>query len=109
MTSEKDMISAMDRQRIFPPSAELSRQAHIKSMEGYRALYQESVDDPPGFWGRIALEVDWFRKWDRVMVDDFAHARHGWFVGGKLNAAYNCLDRHLQGVWEGEPEGETKT
>ena len=117
MASAKDMISAMDGQRIFPPSAALSKRAHIKSMEEYRALYRESLDDPAGFWGRIAEEVTWFRKWDRVLVDDFTHARHEWFIGGKLNVAYNCLDRHLQLarkdkaaiVWEGEPDGETRT
>ncbi|MCJ7545837.1 MAG: hypothetical protein MUP30_03255 [Deltaproteobacteria bacterium] len=117
MEYKKGMISMTGEQRIFPPSAELSKQAHIKSMEEYRALYRESIDDPEGFWGRLAEEVAWFRKWDRVQVDDFAHARHAWFVGGKLNAAYNCLDRHLQGarkdkvalLWEGEPEGETIT
>ncbi len=116
MASAKDMISTMDEQRIFPPSAELSKRAHIKSIEEYRALYRESLDDPAGFWGRIAEEVTWFRKWDRVLMDDFTHARHAWFIGGKLNVAYNCLDRHLQLarkdkaaiVWEGEPDGETR-
>ena len=115
MAYEKGIISMMGEQRIFPPSVELSQQAHIKSTEEYRALYRESIDDPEGFWGRVAEEVKWFQKWDRVMADDFAHARHAWFVGGKLNAAYNCLDRHLAGarkdkaaiMWEGEPEGET--
>jgi acetyl-CoA synthetase len=107
----------MEAPRVFPPATEVSQQAHIKSMEEYRALYRQSLDDPEGFWGRLAEEVTWFRKWDRVLVDDFAHARHAWFVGGKLNAAYNCLDRHLRRarkakaaiVWEGEPEGETRT
>jgi len=106
-----------EERRVFAPSAKLSQQAHIKSMEEYRALYRESIDDPEDFWGRVAEEVTWFRKWDRVLVDDFVNARYAWFVGGKLNAAHNCLDRHLQGarkekaalVWEGEPEGETKT
>lgn len=117
MASKKGMILMMEKRRVFPPAAELSQQAHIKSMEEYRALYQESIDDPAGFWGRVAGEVEWFRTWDRVLVDDFVHARHAWFVGGKLNAAYNCLDRHLAGarknkaalLWEGEPEGEIKT
>jgi acetyl-CoA synthetase len=116
MTRERDIISAMDAQRIFPPSAELSKRARIKSMEEYRSLYQESLADPEAFWGRLAQELVWFRKWERVLMDDFAHARHAWFTGGTLNAAYNCLDSHLQAsrkdkaalVWEGEPEGETK-
>jgi acetyl-CoA synthetase len=89
----------------------------MKSMAEYRKLYQESLDDPEGFWGRFAHDIEWFKKWDKVMVDDFANARHEWFVGGKLNVAYNCLDRNVKGgrkdklaiMWEGEPEGETKT
>jgi len=117
MASEKGMISMMDERRVFPPPKELSQRAYIKTMEEYRTLYQESLDDPEGFWARFAEDVEWFRKWDKVMVDDFANARHEWFVGGKLNVAYNCLDRHLTAarkdkvaiIWEGEPEGESKT
>ena len=117
MASEKGMISMMDERRVFPPSKELSQRAYIKTMEEYRTLYQESLDDPEGFWARFAEDVEWFRKWDKVMVADFANARHEWFVGGKLNVSYNCLDRHLVTdrkdkaaiIWEGEPEGESKT
>jgi acetyl-CoA synthetase len=117
MASEKGMVSMMHEERVFPPSKEVSDRAHIKSMAEYRTLYQESLDDPEGFWGRFAQGIEWFKKWDKVMVDDFANARHEWFVGGKLNVAYNCLDRHVKGgrknklaiLWEGEPEGETKT
>jgi acetyl-CoA synthetase len=117
MASEKGMVSMMHEERVFPPSKEVSDRAHIKSMAEYRTLYQESLDDPEGFWSRFAQDIEWFKKWDKVMVDDFANARHEWFVGGKLNVAYNCLDRHVKGgrknklaiLWEGEPEGETKT
>ncbi len=117
MASEKGMVSMMHEERIFAPSKQVSDRAHIKSMDEYRALYQESLDDPEGFWGRFAQDIDWFKTWDKVMVDDFANARHEWFVGGKLNVAYNCLDRHLNNgrkdkvaiLWVGEPEGETKT
>jgi acetyl-CoA synthetase len=117
MASEKGMVSMMHEERVFSPSKEVSDRAHIKSMEEYRKLYQESLDDPEGFWGRLAKDIEWFKKWDKVMVDDFANARHEWFVGGKLNVAYNCLDRHVKGerkdkvaiLWEGEPEGEAKT
>jgi acetyl-CoA synthetase len=117
MTPEKGMVSMMHEKRVFPPSPEVRDRAHIQSMEEYRRLYQESLKDPEGFWSRLAEDVEWFKKWDTVMVDDFANARHEWFVGGKLNVAYNCLDRHVKGerrdkvaiVWEGEPEGETIT
>jgi acetyl-CoA synthetase len=117
MPSEKGMVSMMHEERLFSPSKEVSDRAHIKSMEEYRKLHRESLEDPEGFWGRLAQDIEWFKKWDKVMVDDFANARHEWFVGGKLNVAYNCLDRHLNNgrkdklaiMWEGEPEGETKT
>jgi acetyl-CoA synthetase len=117
MTAEKGMVSMMHEERVFSPSKEVTDRAHIKSMDEYRTLYQESLDDPEGFWGRLAQDIEWFKKWDKVLVDDFANARHEWFVGGKLNVAYNCLDRHLNNgrkdkvalLWEGEPEDETKT
>jgi acetyl-CoA synthetase len=116
MPSEKGMVSMMHEERVFAPSKEVRNGAHIKSMEEYRKLYQESLEDPEGFWGRLAQDIEWFKKWDKVMVDDFANARHEWFVGGKLNVAYNCLDRHVSNgrkdrmaiLWEGEPEGKTK-
>ena len=117
MASEKGMISMMDERRVFPPSKQMSQGAYIKSMEEYHKLYDESLKDPEGFWSRLAGDLEWFKTWDKVMVDDFANAHHEWFVGGKLNVAYNCLDRHLTGgrkdkvaiIWEGEPEGEVKT
>jgi acetyl-CoA synthetase len=64
----------------------------------------------------MAEQLDWFKKWDKVLVQDFSDAKHQWFVGGKLNVSYNCLDRHLTGprknkaafIWEGDI-GDTKT
>src|SRR6185436_16683296 len=79
-------------------------------MEGYRALYDRSVQDPEGFWGDIASrELHWFEKWSKVLEWNPPFAK--WFVGGKINASYNCLDRHLTThrknkvaiLWEGEP------
>jgi len=117
MAPDKGMLSQMNEGGVFPPPQDLSQRARIKNMEEYQRLYQESLDDPEGFWARFAQDVEWFRKWDKVLVDDFAHARHAWFVGGKLNVTYNCVDRHLTAqhkdkvaiIWEGEPEGESKT
>jgi acetyl-CoA synthetase len=82
----------------------------------YQRLYQESVQDPEGFWGRMAERITWFRKWDKVLEQDFKNAKHAWFVGGKLNASYNCLDRHLHGptrdqtalLWEGDDPKQSK-
>jgi len=77
-------------EKFYPPE-ELLRRAWIKD---YEALYRRSVEDPEGFWGEVAEELHWFNRWDRVLEWDFPHAR--WFTGGKINATYNCLDRHVQ-------------
>ena len=117
MASDKGMMSMMDEKRVFPVNKEFSAKAHIKSFEEYKKLYDRSVSDPDGFWAERAEQIDWFKKWDKVKVVDFANAKHEWFVGGKLNVTYNCIDRHLTTwrknkaaiIWEGEPEGERRT
>ncbi len=116
MEEAKAITSIMDEKRVFPPPAELSKEAYIKSMAEYREIYQRSIDDPEGFWAEMAEQLDWYQKWDKVLVADFKEGKHEWFVGGKLNVSYNCLDRHLKTwrknkaalVWEGDI-GDTKT
>ncbi len=116
MTAEKGMISMMEEKRVFPPPKEVSEKAYVKSMEEYNRIYQESIENPEKFWGKLAEQLDWYKKWDKVLVEDFAQGKHEWFVGGKLNVCYNCIDRHLKTwrknkaalIWEGEPEGESK-
>ena len=117
MAADKGMMSMMDEKRVFPPSKEFSEKAHIKSFEEYQKLYDRSLSDNEGFWAERAEQIDWFKKWDKVLVNDFANAKHEWFVGGKLNVTYNCIDRHLNTwrknkaalIWEGEPLDERKT
>ena len=103
--------------RTFPPPPEFSAQAHIKSMEQYDEMYRRSVDDPEGFWAEQAEEnLDWMKKWDTVLEYDFHAPEVAWFIGGRLNVSYNCLDRHLSGpcrhkaalVWESDG-GEYRT
>ncbi len=113
---EKLITSMMEEKRIFYPPEELSKKAYIKNLDEYKKIYQRSVDDPEGFWGEMAEQLDWFKKWDRVLVEDFKEAKHEWFIGGKLNVSYNCLDRHLKTwrknkaalIWEGDI-GDYKT
>jgi acetyl-CoA synthetase len=95
--SEKESIQVlMSEMRTFPPSAEMSKKAHIGSIEDYEKMYKKSVEDPEGFWGEIAEKnITWFKKWDKVLEYDFHKPEIKWFVGGKLNASVNCLDRHL--------------
>jgi acetyl-CoA synthetase len=116
MEDANTITSMMAENRVFAPSDEIRQKAYIKSMEEYKQIYQRSIDDPEGFWAEMAEQLDWFKKWDKVLVEDFKEAKHEWFVGGKLNACYNCLDRHLTTwrknkaalIWEGDI-GETKT
>ena len=107
--------SVLQEQRIFPPPVSFSERAHIKSMAELERLRAEAAADPEAFWARLAEEeLNWFKTWDTVLKWDPPHAQ--WFVGGKINISYNCLDRHLVTprrnkaalIWEGEP-GETRT
>ena len=106
--------SILKENRLFQPPAEFSQQAHIKSLEQYEQLYREAEENPEAFWGSIAEELHWFRKWDRVLEWNAPWAK--WFVGGHINLSYNCLDRHVASwrrnkaaiIWEGEP-GEVRT
>jgi acetyl-CoA synthetase len=78
----------------FPPRKEFSDNARIKSMEEYERLYKRSIEDPEGFWAEMAEEnLAWERKWEKVFEYDFNKPESKWFIGGKLNASYNCLDR----------------
>jgi acetyl-CoA synthetase len=108
--SQSDSIeSHLKEGRKFPPPAEFAAQAHISSLDEYEAMHKRSLDDPEGFWGEIAERFHWFAKWDKVLDWKIPYAK--WFVGGKTNIAYNCLDRQIENglgdktaiVFEGEP------
>ena len=108
-----NITSILKESRQFPPSREFADQAHVKSLAEYEKLWQQAHDDPEKFWTTQAERLAWFKKWTRVLDWKEPHAQ--WFVGGQLNASYNCIDRHLQGpnknkaaiIWEGEP-GDTR-
>ena len=112
--SQPDIESVLKEARVFPPPAEFSKQASIGSMEQYREMYARSIDDPEGFFGELAESFHWFEKWQKVLDWKAPYAK--WFVGGKTNISYNCLDRHLATwrknkaaiIWEGEP-GDLRT
>ncbi|MHB8917223.1 MAG: acetyl-coenzyme A synthetase N-terminal domain-containing protein [Desulfocucumaceae bacterium] len=70
------------------PGEDFRQQANVKN-EG---IYEEAMGDREGLWEKQAGEFDWFERWDMVLQWDPPHAR--WFAGGKINASYNCLDRH---------------
>jgi acetyl-CoA synthetase len=114
MSEPTAIESVLSEERVFPPPAEFAAKAHIKSFEEYERIYDEAAKDPAAFWAKQAESLDWFKKWDTVLEWNEPFAK--WFVGGKLNVSYNCLDRHLTTsrknkaaiIWEGEP-GEIKT
>jgi acetyl-CoA synthetase len=98
----------------YSPSKEFSASAHVGSMEAYEALYARAAATPEEFWGEVAeREIHWFEKWSHVFEWQPPFVK--WFVGGKTNASYNCVDRHLETrgekaaiVFEGEP-GDRRT
>jgi acetyl-CoA synthetase len=102
---DADTIDALlQEHRTFEPPEEFRRQANVQDQD----VWAVAASDRERFWEKWAEELDWDRKWDRVLEWDAPYAK--WFVGGRLNASYNCLDRHLETrgekialIWEGEP------
>ena len=117
----KAMVSLMTENRTFPPPKELVANAYISSFEQYQQMYDRSVNDPDGFWLEQARMLSWSKKPSKGRVYTWnTEARQielAWFADGKLNASFNCLDRHLGTpiakkialIWQGEPEEDVKT
>ncbi|MEP7164887.1 MAG: acetate--CoA ligase [Ferruginibacter sp.] len=88
----------------------------IKSLEAYHEAYKKSVEDPEGFWGTVAENFFWKKKWDRVLDWNFTEPKIEWFKGARLNITENCIDRHLATmadkpaiIWEpNNPEERTR-
>jgi acetyl-CoA synthetase len=101
---------------VFPVPESWKKSAWINN-ETYLEMYERSVKDPEGFWSEHAKRIDWFEPWKTVKDSDFQGDIHiRWFEGGKLNACYNCLDRHLEKrgdqvaiIWEGDDPSVDKT
>jgi acetyl-CoA synthetase len=108
-TTNVNLESTLRENRVFPVPEEFAEKAHVKSLADYEQMYQQSVADPEAFWAGIASELHWFEPWTKVLEWNLPWAK--WFVGGKLNLCYNCVDRHALGtrrdkiaiLWEGEP------
>src|SRR5581483_9324206 len=99
----------MADQNVYSPSPEFARQAHVKGLDAYHELCKRAAEAPEEFWGELAeKELFWFEKWSHVLEWKPPFAK--WFVGGKTNVSYNCIDRHLATprknkvaiLWEGE-------
>jgi len=108
--SDRGLDSLLEENRRFDPPAAFRSRARVADDE----VYARAAEDPSAFWAQFAEELHWIRRWDHVVQGEGPEAR--WFVGGKLNACVNCVDRHIAGprrnkaalIWEGEP-GDRRT
>ena len=116
MARNKTIESVVVEAGRYSPPKDFRKKARIKSLRAYRRLYKESIENPKTFWAERAKQLSWFKKWTRILDYDFEEAKIRWFEGGKLNAAFNCLDRHLDTwrknkaalIWVGEKADEHK-
>ena len=105
----------MSESKTYPVPGSVASISHIDKAK-YDSMYQRSIDDPTGFWADQAEEfVTWYRKWDRVLDWDYHKGHIRWFEGARLNATYNCVDRHLETrgdqtaiIWEGDDPQDDK-
>jgi acetyl-CoA synthetase len=104
-TPEKSLSALLDERRTFPPSDDFRRHANANDP----SIYDRALRDPEAFWAAEAKKLDWSTPWQKVLEWNAPWAK--WFVGGKLNVTYNCVDRHAHSprrnkaaiIWEGEP------
>ena len=110
MSDVGELDALLQENRRFRPPATFVDQANINDQD----IYESAASDPEGYWSKWAAELDWFEPWKRVLKWSPPHAE--WFMGGRINVSYNCLDRHVEGgrgdrtaiIWEGEP-GDART
>jgi acetyl-CoA synthetase len=108
-----NITSVLKEGRTFPPAPEFAAKARVPDLASYERLCQRGKDDPEGFWAEQAQSLHWFKKWTKVL--DWNEPFAKWFIGGRINASVNCVDRHLNGpradkpaiLFEGEP-GDTR-
>ena len=101
---------------MYQPRNETSKNSHISSLDHYKKLYEDSIRNPEDFWSKISERIDWVRPWDRVSNYNFRKGEINWFTGGKLNASYNCIDRHVDAgfgnevaiIWEGNDPKQSR-
>jgi acetyl-CoA synthetase len=114
MSNDQKITSVLKESRLFDPPAEFASQAHIANIQTYEETWRRAQEDPVGFWGEQARNhLEWFEPFQQVLTGQAPH--YQWFDGGKINASYNCLDRHVRTwrknkaaiLWEGEP-GDTR-
>ncbi|MEQ1834509.1 MAG: acetate--CoA ligase [Candidatus Eisenbacteria bacterium] len=99
-------------QDLYPVKPHVRARAHIASLAQYEQMYRQSLEDPAAFWGEQAKVLDWYHPWHKVMDFDYEQVDFGWYLGGRLNACFNCVDRHVEArgertaiVWAGDEPG----
>ncbi len=114
--NKSGMQSLMSKSRVFPPPEEFRKKAWINSLDQYKKMWEQSVNDPDGFWLEQAKTLDWFKEPTKALEYEWNTKKriikHTWFEDGELNVSYNCLDRHLGTptenktaiLWQGEEE-----
>jgi len=120
MAQQKAIDSLMTEKRTFPPPAAVKKKAYVSSIKQYNQMWERSIDDPDSFWLEQAQSLHWFKKPTKALEYTWdtksRTIEHTWFADGKLNVAYNCLDRHLGTpvakktalIWQGEAENAVK-
>jgi acetyl-CoA synthetase len=98
---------------MIPVKPHVAERAHVKSLEQYREMYRRSIEEPEAFWREQAGMVDWFHPPRSILDIDSQEVDFSWYSGGRLNASYNCVDRHLATqpektalLWAGDEPGE---
>ena len=115
--SQDRITTLMNEQRSYVPPVHGKTTAWIRSQEEYDAVCKKALEDPEEFWGSRARQLlHWFKPFAKVLDADYAEHRYSWFSSGRLNAAFNCIDRHLTSgrrnkaalIWQGERESEVR-
>ena len=117
MPKKVGIESILHEKRLFKPTKDFVKNAHIKSIKQYEKLYNESIKNPSRFWSKIAKELFWFKRWKKVHYWNPKTLKCRWFEGAKTNISYNCLDRHLTTwrknkaalIWQDEQESNVET
>jgi acetyl-CoA synthetase len=111
----KREMTEKGNESISPPKEFIESMPWIGSKRFYNIFYEESIKEPEKFWARQAEALRWFKKWDKVL-DETNPPFYKWFVNGKLNVCYNCVDRwarfqpeKLAIIWQGEPDEDVRT
>lgn len=99
--------------KTYPVKSNIHDNSYLKGLEQYKEMYQRSVQDPETFWLEAAKNISWFQFPEKATQGNFFGVNHSWYQGGKLNASYNCLDRHLEKrgaktalIWAKDEPGE---